>query len=636
MTARLPVPGQDDGTWGSILNEFLEASLNSDGTLATSAVTSALPRPIPTANLGTGTAGSTSFLRGDGTWAVPNSGSSSLADDTDVAFASPSNGQVLTYNSSDSKWNNEAPAVGSVFGRTGVITAQSGDYTAAEVTNAADKSSLSTQAFSGSVEASILDKSGQVFNVKAYGALGDGATDDSAAIRSAIAAASSAGAGIVFFPPGTYNINPGSGGGSALSITSGPVTLAGSGRSATILRLGSASAGKNLLSVGSGGSPTDTADHTIVQDMTLDSQTHNGQAAVVITANYTRLLRCTVQSGSNIFGIYYPGGNGSTLQYGNVVDDLILNGQYSGDDFSWSFQSQGVVSNVVHSGSRIAIYKSSYCTIKDYDFTPNAGLSGNGFYVTDPAIGITIQRFRSHAANAINVNPVIAGTTSSSYSDVTLEDVDLSQGATSGNAALYVGNYCRLHLYHYNSGNSFIDVSGGGETDVWTSQSTFGGLNAYQSTSVVVWWSSNDLLQPYGSYPVLSAASGASLDVHISGGELLSGKTMGNNVSGISGRIANVKNFNPYAVSTPAFPVSGTTWTNTTQADVYAYVTNGSGAMTTNINGNWAHQLPHPQRQPFSFRLVVVLHRTIVQALQPGYCRVTDYLRESSGNNRTP
>ncbi|HSX42854.1 MAG TPA: hypothetical protein VLF59_02090 [Candidatus Saccharimonadales bacterium] len=31
--ARLPVPGQDDGTWGSVLNDFLGQSLQSDGVI---------------------------------------------------------------------------------------------------------------------------------------------------------------------------------------------------------------------------------------------------------------------------------------------------------------------------------------------------------------------------------------------------------------------------------------------------------------------------------------------------------------------------------------------------------------------------------------------------------------------------
>lgn len=35
---RLPIPGSDDGTWGQLLNEFLEVAHSSDGTLKTSAV----------------------------------------------------------------------------------------------------------------------------------------------------------------------------------------------------------------------------------------------------------------------------------------------------------------------------------------------------------------------------------------------------------------------------------------------------------------------------------------------------------------------------------------------------------------------------------------------------------------------
>lgn len=33
MTARLPVPGSDDGTWGTVLNDFLSQSLANDGTI---------------------------------------------------------------------------------------------------------------------------------------------------------------------------------------------------------------------------------------------------------------------------------------------------------------------------------------------------------------------------------------------------------------------------------------------------------------------------------------------------------------------------------------------------------------------------------------------------------------------------
>src|SRR5262249_6712501 len=51
-----------------------------------------------------------------------------------------------------------------------------------------------------------IDASTQVFNVKTYGAIGDGTTDDLAALVAADAAAASS-KGIVYLPPGTYGIS---------------------------------------------------------------------------------------------------------------------------------------------------------------------------------------------------------------------------------------------------------------------------------------------------------------------------------------------------------------------------------------------------------------------------------------------
>jgi hypothetical protein len=58
----------------------------------------------------------------------------------------------------------------------------------------------------------IQDKGGEVYNVKAYGAVGDGTTDDTTAVQATINAADATNGGIIYFPSGTYLIS------SALSI----------------------------------------------------------------------------------------------------------------------------------------------------------------------------------------------------------------------------------------------------------------------------------------------------------------------------------------------------------------------------------------------------------------------------------
>lgn len=54
------------------------------------------------------------FLKGDGTWGTPSGGGSSTLDGlTDVDLSSPTNGQVLKYNSTTQKWENADESGGS-------------------------------------------------------------------------------------------------------------------------------------------------------------------------------------------------------------------------------------------------------------------------------------------------------------------------------------------------------------------------------------------------------------------------------------------------------------------------------------------------------------------------------------------
>lgn len=74
-----------------------------------------------------------------------------------------------------------------------------------------------------------VDQTAKVYNVKTYGAVGDGSTDDTAAIQAAMTACAAAGGGVVHVPAGTYRI---------VSVLLKPagVTLRGDVRGGSILR----------------------------------------------------------------------------------------------------------------------------------------------------------------------------------------------------------------------------------------------------------------------------------------------------------------------------------------------------------------------------------------------------------------
>jgi hypothetical protein len=111
------------------------------------------------------------------------------------------------------------------------------------------------------------------FNVKKYGAVGNGSTDDTAAIQSAINACQAAGGGIVYFPAGTYLATPTAN--PALSVPSN-VMLVGASRRATVIRRN----GNGVL-IGMSGPSTDATGATHcrysgIQNVTLSGNSQTG------------------------------------------------------------------------------------------------------------------------------------------------------------------------------------------------------------------------------------------------------------------------------------------------------------------------------------------------------------------------
>ncbi len=184
-TPRLPIPGQDDGTWGQILNDFLLVGHNNDGSLKAGsgstdisskadvtyvdaalaqkanisslspvatggAYTDLTGRPtIPAAAVAGTTAGT--FAAGDdarlSNERTPTNNSVSTAKLQDASvnepklaiINTPTNGNFLAWNGSDLEWRVQSSApVTSVNGDTGVVVLDKADVGLGNVDNTAD------------------------------------------------------------------------------------------------------------------------------------------------------------------------------------------------------------------------------------------------------------------------------------------------------------------------------------------------------------------------------------------------------------------------------------------------------------------------------------------------------------------
>ena len=193
---RLPIPGGDDGQWGSILNDFLDVSFNSDGTLKPTAVTATnLTTPLPVSQGGTGSA-TQNFV--DVTTAQTVGGTKTFTSapivptnsfpETAVANLTADLGSKVSASIVTTKGDLLAATGSAALARLGAGT--NGQILTAD--------SAQSTGLKWSTSAAI--------SVKDYGATGDGTTDDTAAIQNAITAAK-ASTQRLFFPPGNYLIS---------------------------------------------------------------------------------------------------------------------------------------------------------------------------------------------------------------------------------------------------------------------------------------------------------------------------------------------------------------------------------------------------------------------------------------------
>ena len=180
-------------------------------------------------------------------------------------------------------------------------------------------------------------------SVTQYGA-STSASDNAAAFDAAFSAGAG---GTVCVPAGTWRVT------SQIVIPAAEtVRGAGAGRTTLLQTV----ADHNLLQA--------RASHTVVEDLTLDTQTYDGGIAFASGASYVTLRDAVVRSGRQPghFAIYFAGGgpHGATpahphYAHGNVIENVTVNDQICDDGVSWSFQADGRIRNVSETGSRLAL-----------------------------------------------------------------------------------------------------------------------------------------------------------------------------------------------------------------------------------------------------------------------------------------
>jgi Pectate lyase superfamily protein len=434
------------------------------------------------------------------------------------------------------------------------------------------------------------------FNVLNFGANPDGIADNSAAFHLAIdAAQANPGGGTVYVPAGTYaftqiqnegrysiSIPSTSVGGSTLP----PVTLEGDGPN--VSNLVEHVGGQALLGV--------EADGSEVEGLTLNARSYGGGQDVTVVANNTTITQDNIVgahktgvigAGSHApFALYFPGPTGAsesdpTYNSGNTVSDTTIEDGINNDGFSFSFQSNGTISNIHHFGSRLAMFVDKDVTVTNYSYTPNPECLGaeNGFYITGPSDNITITNFTTAGEGGVVDGP---GATNP-VTNVTIDNEQLT--SPSGNH-LAIGDVTNLTIENssFNTGNELLiepNRSAGGIT-IQNTTIPFVQIQPYLgSTYTSLSMAFNNDTFPAESKPTFTSplpkAPGPTT-FSIDGGQWLNAGGGFYNSPGASNITYDVTNLAPIPVGKPA--ITGTL---------------AVGDMLTTTNGTWlAGQTPAP------------------------------------------
>lgn len=193
----------------------------------------------------------------------------------------------------------------------------------------------------------VLSGSSSVFytvtnTTYAGGAVGDDSNDDTAEIQAAINAASNAGGGIVYFPPGTYKVS------SALTISTNKIRLLGAGAGVTTIKQYGASA--YILNV--------SGADAVIDGITLNAAGVATGRTLIATGDRLRVYNCNFNQGTN----------------NAVATCITTSGSGSVDFFGCSFTINATTQFMLTTGVTTRIHGGRIeCTVN----SPGTALSGS-------------------------------------------------------------------------------------------------------------------------------------------------------------------------------------------------------------------------------------------------------------------
>lgn len=241
-----------------------------------------------------------------------------------------------------------------------------------------DLSAYATQAF---VSLNYVAKGSLVYNVKDYGATGDGTTNDTLAIQTAIDAA---GSGIVFFPQGTYIVTD------ELKVKSINSRLCGAGHASTIKQTVD---GKNGINVGLNngviirdlriltGGYSPTSGNGVHSDQAGDLLIYNVVCQDFFNGFYIDTRTLVTQSQVYIDSCNAYSNNGAGYNLNNGTDVVLTNCRgLSNKIGAFVMDSSGVTMNncLFNSNTEDGVFFDG--TANDWNFINQTICDGNGKY----------------------------------------------------------------------------------------------------------------------------------------------------------------------------------------------------------------------------------------------------------------